>query len=321
MTVNWLRLLIAVEKYGGVTKAAAALHVSHSSISHQLQLLQKEFGGKLYGRVGQGIELTDVGRKFAKGSQSIVKQFDGLMNNLRISLTDNRQERLIVGAGYGWSETLLSALLAEYRKNRPMTEVILRTGSGRAIERLVLRSQVEIGFITFIPTSLQLVAEPFSKHEVVPFASGNHPLARRSKVTLAELARTPITLRQGNESKEDIEQRFRKLLGPRLKPNIIMRCESSEAVKSAVETGTSVGLLSRLRVSAGVDQGKFKILRAPGFAMWLRRFIIYRKDRPMSPGTRDFISLLRAQSPMPKELGGTSQRHFRTRSVEPTRVR
>jgi DNA-binding transcriptional LysR family regulator len=298
--------MVAVARYGSVTRAAAALHVSHSSISHQLGSLQREASGKIYDRVDHGVRLTKAGRKFARKSESILTQFEGLKDVL-IESGKGRPQTLTVGGGHGTSGTVLSALLAKYYQAYPLTKPTLRTHGTRGIEQMLLRSEIDIGFVTFSPNSSLLAVEPFSEDEVVPFASVKHPLAKRSKVTLEEFACASLIVRQGNGGKEDVEKSLRKIVGPKRKLNILARCASSEAVKSAVEAGGSVGLLSLSQVKPGVKEGKLKILRVPGLAIKIRRFIIYRKDRPLSPAARDFLALMRANKPSARKQLAVSE--------------
>ena len=58
MNLNWIRAFSIVARHANLTKASHVLHVSQSSISHQLGLLQKDYGVRLYRKTGHGIELT-----------------------------------------------------------------------------------------------------------------------------------------------------------------------------------------------------------------------------------------------------------------------
>ena len=60
-----LRALEAVARTGSLTKAAAAMHVTHGAISHQLKGLEDDLGVRLIERAGRGIRLTDEGERFA----------------------------------------------------------------------------------------------------------------------------------------------------------------------------------------------------------------------------------------------------------------
>lgn len=89
MTLNWIKLFLAVAHHGSVTRAANALHVSQSSISHQLRLLQQELGVTLYEKVRAGIELNESGRTWLAGSKAILLSFENLKAELGVPKTSS----------------------------------------------------------------------------------------------------------------------------------------------------------------------------------------------------------------------------------------
>jgi DNA-binding transcriptional LysR family regulator len=188
-----------------------------------------------------------------------------------------------------------------------LNEVKLQTKDSWTIERMVLKSEVEIGLVTMSPRSSLLVAEPFSEEEIVAFVSIRHRLAKKSQLTLEELARAKLIVREEERVRGSTEPILRKLRRQGFKPNVSMRCQSPMAVQSIVEAGAGVGLLARANVAPALKEGKIKILRVPELGIRLSRFIIYRKDRPLSSEAQDFLTLLRASRP-PQVDGEPNQR-------------
>jgi DNA-binding transcriptional LysR family regulator len=95
MTLHQLRIFGAVAKHLNVTKAAHEVRISQPTVSKQLRLLEEEFRVKFYSRVGQGIELTEEGRRFWQAVQPILMG----VNELRKTFpkTDKETEFFIVG--------------------------------------------------------------------------------------------------------------------------------------------------------------------------------------------------------------------------------
>jgi LysR family glycine cleavage system transcriptional activator len=60
-----LRAFEAAARAGSLTGAAAALHLTHGAISHQIKALEADLGVRLVERAGRGIRLTDEGQRFA----------------------------------------------------------------------------------------------------------------------------------------------------------------------------------------------------------------------------------------------------------------
>ena len=59
------RAFIAAARHGGVSRAAEALNLTHSAVSHQIRALQEELGVTLFEKVGRGLALTAEGSRFA----------------------------------------------------------------------------------------------------------------------------------------------------------------------------------------------------------------------------------------------------------------
>jgi LysR family transcriptional activator of nhaA len=84
LNYHHLRYFWAVAREGGVSRAAAKLHVSQPSISEQIHELETALGEKLFRREGRGLALTDAGKIvlgyaeqiFALGDElcSVIKQ-------------------------------------------------------------------------------------------------------------------------------------------------------------------------------------------------------------------------------------------------------
>ena len=77
------------------------------------------------------------------------------------------------------------------------------------------------------------------------------------------------------------------------KINIAMRCESPEAIKTAVKQKLAIGFLYYDAVKAAVERGSFKIIQIRGLQMEGQSHILYHAQRPLSPSAADFLKLLR----------------------------
>jgi DNA-binding transcriptional LysR family regulator len=67
------------------------------------------------------------------------------------------------------------------------------------------------------------------------------------------------------------------------------------AVKAAVRQGMGVGMGFEDTIKAEVKAGELKILRVCGLQLETSSFIVYSKQRPLSPLAQEFLELLRAE--------------------------
>src|SRR5258708_32322435 len=64
MTLEQLRVFVAVAERQHVTHAAEALNIAQSAVSASIAALEGRHGAKLFNRVGRRIELTEAGALF-----------------------------------------------------------------------------------------------------------------------------------------------------------------------------------------------------------------------------------------------------------------
>src|SRR5260370_13160302 len=72
MTLEQLRIFIAVAEKQHVTRAASELNLTQSATSAAIAALEARYGIKLFHRVGRGIVLTQTGRDFLNEARAVV---------------------------------------------------------------------------------------------------------------------------------------------------------------------------------------------------------------------------------------------------------
>lgn len=134
--LNYHHLLYfwTVVREGSITKACAKLHLSQPTISSQLRKLERAVGGKLFQRVGRGLQITDTGRMIYRYADDIFTLGQELRDAIR-GQAPGRPQRLVVGI----SEVLPK--LVVYRLLRPALE---------------------------LPEPIRLVCEEASEHDLLP---------------------------------------------------------------------------------------------------------------------------------------------------------
>ena len=72
MTLEQLRVFVAVAERQHVTQAAKSLNLAQSAVSHAVSTLEDSFHVKLFNRVGRGIELTEAGVMFLVEARAVL---------------------------------------------------------------------------------------------------------------------------------------------------------------------------------------------------------------------------------------------------------
>jgi DNA-binding transcriptional LysR family regulator len=89
-----------------------------------------------------------------------------------------------------------------------------------------------------------------------------------------------------------------------------MRCESPEALKTAVRNGAGVGILFYDSIREEVRRNEFVVVKLAGIELKSRSYIVYSKKKPLPKPALEFLALLRASRHIDRviRLGAQAQR-------------
>lgn len=291
MTLNQIRAFEALSKHLNMTRAAESLSISQPSVFKQVKSLEDFCGVRLYRKVGREIELTREGRLVHADLREILQRIERLGRRFNRPAPDGGL--LAIGGSHAPSAALIPSLLGRFKQTHPNTQIIFRTKSSRGIEELVLQGEIEIGVVTNPSKTRLLRLLPCRPENVEVIVSPSHPLARKSFAwSLPELAQAPLIIKKGRRGKPSEVLKRLESHGYRL--NVLMECESAQAIKVAAMRGMGVGILYRDQVESELRDGSLKALRIAGMKRITgRSFIIYRKDGALTQNALDCIELLR----------------------------
>ena len=286
VTLNQLRIFDLVAKYSNITLAAHEMHISQPSISKQLKALQQRYGVKFYTRGTQGIKLTAEGRQFLDAVRPILFQIDDLERTI-LAGNSNRSSSLRIAAAESPSVSLVPRLLKSFKQSHPRVQLFLRTNDALTIEQLVATNGVELAITTNASTDSNVVSEQFVAAKVAAIVSAESPLGKQKSVSVENLSSIPVITKAGRRICNQIEEE----LG--IKLNIVLECESVEAVKAAVKAGIGMGFQYRDAIESELRSGHLSEICIPILKrLRINWFILRKKDNHLSNNARDFLTLL-----------------------------
>ena len=293
MTLGQFKSFAAVAKHSSLTKASAELRVTQPSISQQLRVLEAIYGAKLYRRLSKGIEITEAGQVLLRDVTAILALVAKLGEACKPLSRDLVCGVLRVGGTFSASALLIPGLLARFRRRHPKAELEFCTGSSKRLEGLVAASAMDVAVTDREARSHELYSERLRREKVAAFVLPGHPLARREAVKLDDLLAQPLIIRGGRGISGTTETAFTRLREQGWVPRIAMRCDSPEGIKAAVRRKMGVGIAFEDSIKAEIDSGEFKILKVRGLELEAESFIVYARNRPLSPLAQEFLELLR----------------------------
>ena len=291
MLLNQIELFVTVARNHNLGKTAQEMHVSASSVCQRLKSLENDLGAKLYKKNKEGIELTGAGETLLTTASKVLNQLDTLKKTLN-SDSQPAVRSLTIGGDYNPSVKYLPAAIAVFQKTHPDVKVTFLTSDRANIQKWVRESEVDIAIIQSPSESADFNLEHFAVDNLTFFAHPMHPLAKKKKLHLEDLAETPVIVRDGRGA----SQKMLKQLECRgLTLNVSLRCVSPDAVKAAVRRKMGVGILFYNQIEQDVKRKELKALKFSGLPKLVESsYIVYGKRKPLSSIADEFLSLLRS---------------------------
>src|SRR5437773_11256751 len=143
----------AVANSGSITKAAQLLHVSQPSISKHVKNLERDCGVKLFERNAGAAELTDAGSSLLRHVDAILVHLEEAKKELRSPKNFPKSDPLKVAGSYAASALLLPSLLVNFKSKHRDTSIILRSGTTREVQSMLLNSTVELALLNELPAN------------------------------------------------------------------------------------------------------------------------------------------------------------------------
>lgn len=181
LTLDQLRVLVAIEETGRFSAAGRRLRCVQSAISHSVQTLEGVHAVKLFDRSGRTPRFTEVGRKLAAQARQVLRQAD-VFERAAQSMADEQEPELALALDDFVPIAPLTHSLAGLQARYPdMTVSLFTEGLGSAQRRVVDGSaSVGLGFLR-ADVSQDLHLTLLSHVRLVPVVSCAHPLVSEAK--------------------------------------------------------------------------------------------------------------------------------------------
>jgi LysR family transcriptional regulator for metE and metH len=294
LEVRHLRLVEAVAREGGLTKAANRLHVTQSALSHQLRDIEDKLGVPLFLRLNKKMLLTQAGERLLSSAPIVLEELKRTEEDIS-QIAMNREGLLRISTEcytcYHW----LPPVLKPFTRDFPRVEVrIIAEATRRPIEAL-LDGRLDLAITSAPARNQKLLFKPLFKDEMVVIVNPHHPLAARPFVSARDFASEHLLVYALPKEELTI---YQKILVPAgVAPKQLSRVELTEAIIEMVKAGLGIGVMARWAVRPHLEAGTLRAvpLTARGYHRRWSAAMIRNKSTPAYVSR--FVELL-ASNPM-----------------------
>ena len=180
-TLRQLEIFVAISRLESVSKAADLLCLSQSATSTSLGELERQFGIKLFDRVGKSLSINDAGSKLLPQALELIDRAKEIESELAGYAVSSDMH---IGATLTIGNYLTNLLVAKFLQNFPESLIKLQVQNTETIIKKVLSHELDLGMIEGDCDHPDLKIQPWIADELVIFCGPSHPLIKKKNVSL-----------------------------------------------------------------------------------------------------------------------------------------
>lgn len=249
MDLKDLEVFLAITRFGSINKAAEALFLAQSTVTHRLKQLEAHLHTTLFVRTKNGVMPTPEGRQFVPIATSVVEQLRSFTE------TTGTKRPLTIAAGRGFAAYELPRLLGAYRMQHPDFICYVKSALYEESVQTLLTGTADLALMGNEVYHPQLRQIPLPSDNIVLIVSPAHRWAKGftgfqewGTQEMIAFASSSAPLRQRTD-------KFLAMEG--VHPNVIMELDSFGAIKKMVAQNLGVAMLPYRIVEEELKDGIF----------------------------------------------------------------
>jgi DNA-binding transcriptional LysR family regulator len=289
MHIDTLKIYCDVVRLRSFSRGAEANGVQQVAATLTVQRLEKRLGVTLIDRSCRPWKPTREGQLFYDGCREVLERFHELECEVQggvIAADSVVRVAAIYSANLPW----MSQCVRRFNELHPRARVELEFIHPTRVMERVLNNEVDLGILSFPQERRELVVIPWRSEPMVLACHLRHPLARKVKIAVKQLAGEPFV---GFNTDLMIRKKIDGFLRQHgVEVEVVMTSDNIEAIKRAVESGVGVAILPlpTLERELGVNTLAAVPFTSGNFVRPLG--MVYRRGHRFHPNTRAFIELM-----------------------------
>lgn len=282
-----LRAFCHAAQTGSISKAAQRLGLSQPSVSLQIQALERELDTLLFERNGPRIRLTPAGDLLLEMARPLLDGFGRLADTFAARLGQVHAGALDIASGEATLLYILPDIIKQFSSDYPQIDVRLHNVTGQDGLALMRADEVDFAVGSMIEVPDDMVWHPIYEYEPVLIMCKDHPLSRRKRVKLEDLAPYGLILPPRHLSTWNMVDLVFQQHG--VEYNVVLEAGGWEVIKRYVEIGTGISIVTSicLRGFENLEvrpMGDYFPTRSYGVAI--------RRGKFLSPQAKRFLELM-----------------------------
>lgn len=289
MNLNQLRIFYESAKELNFSIAAKHLFISQPAVSAQMKQLEDMLKIKLFNKVGKHIYLTEPGKillSYANRIFELEEEAERTLNEMK----ELKRGTLHIGTTRTYARYLMPNYLSIFHSIYPEVKISLSEGSSLEIVQSLFNLKNELAIVarTNYPKTLNTIS--FSQEEIILVASPENDLAKMGSVTVEELSKIPLIMREeGSGTRTVVVEMFKK---NSLSPTVLYEASNLECIKELLIRGEGASFIVRSAVNKELSAGQLAEIQVQGTSLLMESNVVFINKDTLSRAALAFLNCL-----------------------------
>lgn len=296
MNYEKLKTFLVVAEKKSFSEAAKLLFVTQPTITAQIKALEEELGTKLFERTTKKVEMTQSATILLNYAREIIRLNDTAFKEI-MEIEDKVYGELSMGCSFTIGEYILPDFLKRFKEMYPLIQISVDITNSTNIVSNIKDQRIDIGLIETPIEDSAIIVEPFLEDELILIASPSYFSSKGITISVDKLKELPLIIREKGSGTRTVANQYLKQSGINEEDlNIVMELGSTEAIKSAVESGLGVSIISKSAIKKEQELNLLSAYQVKNISFSRFFYIAYGKNQVLKSTTDLFIEKLNSMA-------------------------
>lgn len=290
MEFRQIEAFIVASEQESFTRTGELLHLTQSAVSQLIRRLEEEIGEPLFVRHGRRVRATRAGIELLPAALEIMR-WRHVFVERTMSVPENITGGLRVGTSSAAAAFLWARTFHAFANAYPNIELDVRsTQQTMNTQEDLLSGELDVGILPFPIPHPRLAGHILGHQEALLVAAPDHPLAKKSRLTARDLAKSKFILYEQRMNFRALSDLYFRTLG--ISPPIVLQSNDTNLIRSMAEVGFGIAFLPDWGIQRELQESRLILLRKPGPRLF-EEFGVMFLARGISPAAQKFVDFCR----------------------------
>jgi len=221
--------------------------MTQPAVTFQIRQLEEYFNTRLFDRTHNRVSLTEAGQRVYGFSGRIFELYDEMEHSIR-EMTGDVSGIVTLGASTTIAEYMLPFLLGDFKSKNPEVNIRLKVSNTDGIVSMVENNVIDLGIVEASVSNKNLQVDVCRMDQLVAIMPPSHELAGFDTVSGQQMVSYPFICREEGSGTREVIAEYLLDTGVKEEPNVCLELGSPESIKSAVEAGMGISIMSQSTV-------------------------------------------------------------------------